>query len=447
MSLLNKLTKIFFGAAIATLPLQLSLVAYQAEWGQGFINPYTSISFSVTDVFLLLAGIAFFIGAKVKKKPIKVGHRYFFTLFLATTVILLSSLALSPINDPSFHFMLMMKLFSLILFYLLIANKTLRPKDILEIFIVTMSAQAVLAIAQVIAQGSIGLHVIGEPYLSAEAAHIARFAIGDLTLIRGYGTFTHPNILGGFLVVSLLCSLLFSPHLKHERLILMLIQFTGLFASFSRSSMLALVIALLIMGVWYMKKIKGMKNKLLPIGLISFFSLEFLFVAFSRGLNILQDPALLERLSGYKTALEIFKAHPFGVGFSHYTLFIDQISGQITLPWQYQPVHNVFILLVTELGWVLSILASLIILLAINKFYQRRKKLLTHQRLFKKRVLFVIVVALMTISMLDHYLITLDQGRLLVIMVFGIISVFSKNPRHVLPIKTGESLNKILADL
>lgn len=447
MSLLNKITKILFGSAIATLPLQLSFFAYQTEWGRGFINPYTSIAFSITDLFLLAAGITFFIALKLKKKPVKVGHRYFFTLFLATTLILLTSIGLSPFNDPAFHFMLTMKLFSVILFYLLIVNKALRPKEVLKIFIVTMSAQALLAILQVIGQGSLGLYVLGEPHLSDTAAHIARFTICDFTLIRGYGTFSHPNVLGGFLVVSLLCSLLFSPHLKHERLALILIQFTGLFATFSRSSMLALVVASVIIGLWYIKKLQGVKNKIIPITLISFFSLEFIFVAFSRGLNLLKDPALLERIEGYRVAWRMFEAHPMGVGFSHYTLFMDQVANQTLLPWEYQPVHNIFILLVNELGWILSGLACLVVLLAVRKFYQRRNKLLTHQRLFKKRILFVIVVAFIVIGTFDHYLVTLDQGRFLVIMIFGIISTFSKNPRHVLPIKTGESLNKILADL
>ena len=326
MSRLNKLTKFFFGLAIFTLPLQINLLVFQAEWGRGFINPYTSIYFSITELLLLIAGILFFIHAK---RPLKTGHKTFFLLLLGLILIASGSLLLSPYSDPTFHILLFIKLLELMLFYLLIVNKVLRPKDILEILIASMVFQALLAIFQVSFQHSLGLSFLGEPNLSTETAHIARLTLGDLTIIRGYGTFSHPNILGGFLVVSLLCSLLFSPHLKHERKIFILIQFLGLFATFSRSALFAFMVAVIIITIWYLHKIK---SKLIPIGLISLFSIELLFLAISRGINIFQDPAFLERLEGYKSAFNMFLAHPFGVGFQHFTLFLDEASSSALMP-------------------------------------------------------------------------------------------------------------------
>jgi O-antigen ligase len=445
MSQLNKFTKIFFGLAIFTLPLQLNLLTYQAEWGRGFINPYTSIWFSITEFFLLISAILFFIHIKKEKKEIQIGHKIFFLLMIGMILISTASILISPFSDPTFHILLFAKLLELVLFYLLIVNKVLKPRNLLEIFIVSMSIQAVLAIFQVLSQHSLGLSILGEPYLAENVAHIARFTFGGIEVIRGYGTFSHPNILGGFLTVSLLCSLLFSPHLKHERKILILIQFLGLLSTFSRSALLAFMISVIIITFWYLHKIKNTKNRLIPLGLISLFTIELLFLAVSRGINILADPAFLERIEGYKAAINMFLAHPFGVGFQHFTLFLDESTNSALMPWDYQPVHNLFLLSLSEAGIIGFILATGITIFAIKKLHRKTKKLLSKERLFKKRIFLVIVISFFVISMFDHYLITIEQGRILLAIIFAIISAFLANPRHILPIRKGGDLKKILS--
>ena len=308
-----------------------------------------------------------------------------------------------------------------------------------------MGIQAVLAILQVIFQHSLGLSILGEPYLASDVAHIARFTFGNMEIIRGYGTFSHPNILGGFLTVSLLCSLLFSPHLKHERKALILIQFLGLLSTFSRSALLAFMISAIIITFWYLHKIKNTKNKLIPLGLISFFTLELLFLGISRGINFLEDPAFLERIEGYKAAINMFLNHPFGVGFQHFTLFLDESTNSALMPWEYQPVHNLFLLSLSESGIVGLALAITITVFALRKLHRKTKKLLSKERLFKKRIFLVIVVSFFIISMFDHYLLTLEQGRILLVTIFAIISVFAANPRHILPVRKGGDLKKILS--
>jgi hypothetical protein len=443
---LDGLIKFLFGGAIALMPIQISLLVYQTTWGRGFQNPYTSIWLYATEILLLAAAILFFIKMKKIKRRIRIGHRPYFIMLLGLMATASLSTLCSPFQDFTFSLLIFSKILGLLLMYVLIVNRTLKASQVLEIFIISMSSQAILAVAQVLLQHSIGFSILGEPSLGAEAAHIARFNFGSHTIIRGYGTFTHPNILGGFLVISLLCSLLFSPHIKHERFILILIQFFGLLATFSRSAMLGLFVGGMLLGLWYLPKLKRLKNKVIPATLITFFTAEFIFVLLSRGITIWSDPAITERIEGFKTSWEMFTTYPWGVGFSHYTLFLDQVSQTALMPWDYQPVHNVFLLTLTELGILGSLVAFAICAAAVRKLFLKRRKLLTYRRLFKKRVFFSIVIAILTISLFDHYFLTSAQGRLLLIMIFAIVSAFSQNPRHMLPIKKATPLNKILAD-
>ncbi len=439
----NKWISIFLALALLALPFQIKTLVFEAPWGRGFVNPYTTIWLSLSEVFLIFSTVLFAFRHFTEKKKINYGDPGFFLLFLIGLGIAAMSIYTSPFADPAFSFFLLLKLLSLLLLYLLLVNKVLKANTILELFIISMSFQAALALIQVVTQGSLGLHILGEPYLSEQVPHIARFVFGESNIIRGYGTFSHPNVLGGFLVVSLLGTLLISPPFKHIRSILLSVQFLGLLASFSRTAMLALMFALVIISIWYLKEIK--KNKVIPIALAILFFGELSFLAVSRGFNILQDAAVLERIEGYKLSLAFFQEYPLGVGFSHFTLFMDQVSQTPLLPWEYQPVHNIFLLALSEAG-ILGLIGMIIAaVFVVTRIHHNRKNLLTPNRNFKKRILFVIFLAIILIGLFDHYQMTLDQGRWLFVLAFAISSRFSANPRYVLPLKKGDQWKKILA--
>lgn len=439
----NKWIAILFALSILSFPLQLKTQVFEVPWGRGFINPYTSIWLSMSEILMILASGIFLFQEISEGRKIKYGDPGFFLLLLGGLGIASISLYLGPFQNSAFSFLLFLKLLSLFLFYILLVNRVLKANTLLELFIVTMSFQALLAVFQVLTQGSMGLFFLGEPHLNEEAIHIARFVLGENSIIRGYGTFAHPNVLGGFLAVSLLASLLFSPHLKYERSILLGIQFLGLLASFSRSAMLALLLALIIISIWYLKELK--KNKFIPLALGILFLGEAAFLIFSRGTHLLNDPAILERIEGIKLAWQMFHQYPLGVGFNHYTLFMDAVSQNPLLPWEYQPVHNVFLLSLSEAGMIGLVGICISLAFVVYRILHNRKNLLTSNRNFKKRLLFVIFTSLIVIACFDHYLMSLDQGRWLFIFVFGISSRFSANPRYVLPLKRGDQWKKILA--
>lgn len=66
-------------------------------------------------------------------------------------------------------------------------------------------AQSLIALFQFIFQKSVGLFVLGESHIAPSILGVAKIEHAGEKLIRGYGTFSHPNILGAFLLLALIC--------------------------------------------------------------------------------------------------------------------------------------------------------------------------------------------------------------------------------------------------
>lgn len=392
---------------LVALPLQLKFLAFEVDWGKGFSNPYTSIYFSLFDAALLLSSLVFLIYER--KRADKVEASLFLLLLAALAVF---SFFFTSYGDPLFHFLLAVKLLELVLFYHLLMAAP--DKDsVSRCFIYVLSAEGLWAFLQVLFQRDFGLQILGEPNLANAAPHLARFTWDSWELIRGYGTFSHPNILGGFLALSIYLSFLSKNIPNRQKNILLAVQFLGLLSTFSRSALLALLLVVFITGLE--TKFFQKQKTLALVGLGMGILLLLFFVM--RGVSFLEDPALLERLSGYSTAWELIKTHPFGVGFAHSTLFLDSVAPLPLMPWEYQPVHNIFLLLLVELGW-----PSLLLLpLAIR---------------FKKNLYWGAPILLLVIGLFDHYLLTLDQGRFFAVFVLALLAI-----------KKGASPDRTPADL
>lgn len=409
----NKGFKWSLALCLLALPLQLKLLAFEVDWGKGFSNPYTSVYFSLFDAALLLSSLTFLLFEKKQNK--ETSPSFFLLLF---TVLAVFSFFLSPYSNSLFHLLLTVKLLELILFYHLL-TKASDKKFLSRLFIYVLSAEGLWAFLQVLFQSDFGFQLLGEPNLASTAPHLARFTWGSWELIRGYGTFSHPNILGGFLALSIFLTFLSRDIPSRQKNTLLVIQFLGLLSTFSRSALLALLLVVAITGLEknFFQKQKTLTLVGLGMGLL----LVLFFVM--RGFTFLEDPAFLERLSGYSYAWELIKIHPWGVGFSHSTLFLDSVSSLPLMPWEYQPVHNIFLLLLTELGW----LSFLILIVA---------GLLHGLHNFKRRSAYLgAVILILIVGFFDHYLLTLDQGRFFAVFILALLTF-----------KTGVSSDKAPAD-
>jgi len=163
-----------------------------------------------------------------------------------------------------------------------------------------------------------------------------------------------------------------------------------------------------------------------------------------------------ERISGYHEAWKIFKKHPvLGVGAGNYTAAAYQLN-PARPGWEYQPVHNVFILFVVEEGGV-GFLLSLILLslvfkskipkrdvapsglyVQISKSKQNPKskfqincKIQTHL-ISRKFPYFLFLISYFPLFIFDHYLYSSYVGLMLVAIFFGLIARWKlSNPQLI----------------
>jgi hypothetical protein len=78
-----------------------------------------------------------------------------------------------------------------------------------------------------------------------------------------------------------------------------------------------------------------------------------------------------------------------------------------------QPVHNIFLLVAAEIGLVCLTLFMI--------FLWKTYKNIRLQRILPTHVLSMLFFSVLFLGMFDHYFLTLQQGRLLLSLILGII--------------------------
>ena len=434
----NKWSGFLFKIFLFTLPFQSSLFVYETMWGRGFTNPYTTVSLSISELFLLFAAVSFFL--ENKAKTLTVGKKILFTCLLSFLGLAVLSLVLSPYPDPILKFFSLIGLLTVLLIYLLIINKILKVNEIFKVITWSMSLQGLIAVLQLFLGHSLGFGFLGEPTLNESAAHLAKLDLGSWSLIRSYGTLAHPNILGGFLALSLLGTLLYPPESNRVRNLLLCIQLLGLISSFSRSALLALILGIIILSYRSVPLIKEKYSRFVSYGIFFLMGVEILVLVLTRPLPLMSDPAVQTRIEGYERAGEIFAEHPFGVGWQLETLFMDENTSQNWMPWDYQPTHNIFLLLWVETGIQGLIAFVVLIYFTTRKLLDHEKVLGTHHEESKKNFFISMGLVILVTGFIDHYWLTLEPAVFLGIIVFASISRFLSDP---IPIKAIKKLKRL----
>jgi len=308
---------------------------------------------------------------------------------------------------------------------------------LLYAFVFGAIIQACLGVGQFFLQKTFALKWLG-------MAEHSPFGLGDSVIeslvggrwLRAYGGLDHPNIFGGYLVFALLFIVYFSAKNKSkkefgENLIGLFILsascflFWGIFLSFSRSSWLALFASLIavVSLVFYKKNFQKQYNLfknifvVLVLGMIfiSIFS-ELIITRFSNEAR-LEQKSYVERVESIKTAKVVIQDNwLFGVGVGNYTQYVHEKLHRNLDFWDYQPVHNVFLLVWAEIGvfglffYVALIFYSLLIILK------------------SKNYLFIgIIISLLILFMFDHWFWSLHFGVILFWFLMGIL--FNKSCR------------------
>jgi O-antigen ligase len=249
---------------------------------------------------------------------------------------------------------------------------------------------------------------------------------------------THPNILGGFLFIAILIGL--GAYLKassKERawkyflLINILISFSALLATFSRSAFLALIFGLFFIFAYYLyHRKKSQIRKLLSFMLVfaiigSLFLFSFLDLTANRisANSRLEKKSINERLTFIQESRELILQKPLlGTGIGNYTSTLIKNKKSTEEIWHFQPVHNVYLLIFSELGAIGFSLFLFIIIFIIWDFLESFKKEDTNRVIFS-----VIVMSLLILSLFDHWVWTSHLG----IIIFWILLSFSREKEDI----------------
>jgi O-antigen ligase len=316
--------------------------------------------------------------------------------------------------------------------------------------------QALVGLAQFKEQGSLGLHRAGEPVLISYTGSASTIYAHGGRVLRIYGTFPHPNVYAAFALLGVfglaywylwcdmrLTSDLFrhprgwwtlpralrtlNDYLSHRFFFLrlaiaaaMFVVILGLALSFSRAGWLAGLFGLVVLCLFMLRHRQpgAPVRLLLMVGacglatLIIFGSLLMPRAAISRF-----EPAVSDRLAYTDLGLRIVQENIGGVGPGNQVLYgvrnhLYQEYGMSKV-WHWEPVHNLYLLIAVEMGW-LGLLSFLGFLGMVTW------RLVRQPYSLESVTALSLLSAVLVLGLFDHFLWTLQPGRLMLWLAIGL---------------------------
>ena len=427
--------KCVFYAFIFLIPLQTRKIFY--FWGNEF-NEWTAVSLYATDILvfaLFIFWIKRIIAGNGKIRLISADYFSFaFLVWSGIGVFFAANFYLGAYRWIKLAEMIF------VFFYVrqfLALNKKNGLVSIVMIWVFSAFTQSIIAIAQFFKQGDLGLRIFHESQISALIDGVAKNDIGGLKIVRAYGLFPHPNLLAAFLGIAIFgCYWLWLNEERKSKIksyflwLMLAVIFTGLFLTFSRSA-IALVVILSFMFLIFAYFSNMELNRKKEIGKLALFIiLFFLFLFFllqplliSRFTVDIGEQAINLRASYNKVAFDfIKKSSVFGVGIGNFVYEFKLNFGDMAF-WRYQPVHNLYLLIATETGILGLVLFLGFIFLLVWK--TRRPNIRVDADIRSPRTFYVILFFILLLGFFDHYFWTLQQGMLIVWIIFGITAGIS----------------------
>lgn len=407
------INKLFLGLFLVFIPLQVKALIFTRDvYSSGFFNPYLSHFVYLSDLFLLIALIWCAI-ALVFHKNLPAGRQGSgFKLNVDRNLLILCLFVLFAVGlsivfsvDQLNSYIYFLRFCEFFVFSLFIANGNFSIKNLMYIFVGVTSLVALIGISQFILQHSLGLSFLGEPELLQGVRGIASINFFGRKLIRAYGTFGHPNIFAAYLGFSLIFISYFWVKFRKNYFLVsaFVLCLVALVFTFSRTVIFGLLLVFL-MNV-FVGRFKDFRFK------STFIYFPVLVLVFLVGCVVFlnnSDSSLNERLVLLDASKNMFFENPFGVGIGNFTAVMQNFVDTKLLPWNFQPVHNVYLLMLNEIGWFgLSVFLFLVAYL-LRRFTKN-----------KEYFLLSLLVFILFVAFFDHYLFSLYQGQFLFWLFIG----------------------------
>ena len=395
------LKRIVFFLLIFSLPFQLGYHFWLPEsYVASFRIDYLAPTFYITDLLLIL-----FLAVNFKKTTSVVID--FFSkpsgwLFAALIFVNLYASSFSLVT-----FFAWLRLGSYLLLLTVLATTDHLAKKVLLPFFLSLIFIISLSVIQFVLQSSLGglFYFLGERPLSIAIPNVAKINLPWGQMLRPYATFSHPNSLAGYLLVSLVILSLIYQGKKLAKAPLGL----AILLTFSKAALLSFIVI-----------------EILEIGFIQSLLVSILLSIAPLFKDLIDLPAWL--VQSFTTRrfllLPAFKMIAnellLGVGLKQFipSLAAYLPASQISYT-TLQPVHHTFVLMFAELGLLGVAIVTKIFWAPLSRLIKDKKA--------RPYLLNLFGIILLTGS-LDHYWWTLPQNQLIIVLTLAlIINQSSKN--------------------
>ncbi len=410
----TKLSSNFFYLWLLVWPWSTKLILRPAE------TNYLEIAFYLSNLFLLIpiGGqlIKLFKNRKLKNEGKKIQPLWWWGVMV---IFIISTLSIIWSLDQSLAVFRWLSLVSaLVVFVLVLKSPALFRERALKFFLLGLIVPALLGIIQFSNQLAPANKYFGLAVHNPNDLGVSVIETNSGRFLRAYGSFDHPNILGGVMALGAILALflaLKNETKKAERTVLLalfLIFSAALFSSFSRAAILAFVLALLAL-IFSQRQTFWRQGASFIIGLIILSVLAFFayqpLVNSRVDLNArLEEKSINERALYLQQAGKIIINNPVrGVGLGGYTTTLMNTYPNFPV-WFYQPVHNYWLLVWAELG-IFGLLA-----VALLWFWVFGKSL--------NNKTWPLWLLLFFLSLFDHWLWTQPVALGLILFIAGLIS-------------------------
>ena len=134
------------------------------------------------------------------------------------------------------------------------------------------------------------------------------------------------------------------------------------------------------------------------------------------------EQAVEYRISDLERGVAISQEFPLlGVGLGNYVQHFQASEPNLSF-WRYEPIHNVYLLILVETGIIGFTLFMAFLFFLLRQAYKKLKKSLELAYVASA----ILAVSFLVLMFFDHYLWTLQQGTLMLWLMLGIVSALGK---------------------
>lgn len=317
------------------------------------------------------------------------------------------------VTHPLISLLLILRITAIsFIFTILLHNRyRFNPKYVYFAISTTVLFQSLLAWYQFTYQKSfLGYYFLGETNINSYAG-IAKNSLFGIQKSLPYGTTAHPNILAGIFLVFVLFLMQqkFKDYISTKLNIgIIILAISTILLTQSISAILGLCIgalSILLLHSNFTKKLHFLSNVKVNLNqlllLLCTASITVIILLnFITHTTFKKNSSITRRANLNSAAITMFLAHPIqGVGLLNFTAQLEKYSKNPEIVRFIQPAHNVLALFLAEVGLLGFVCIATILYPSIKK-----RTIMTHPEYF---------LALLPVALLDHYLITIQSGILL----------------------------------